>query len=170
MDLHNKASYYPKTTDRSTVLTNIAVVDGKLVLQVEADPALERYAGTLVCEPWTDADTARIRAAYPHDEGHGDPVLGLTVTRFGQLFHDEGEFTLLRHVRLDQLTVTELSAELCRRMAAGKPLGDYHEQTDPDKQGIPGELDTVSEAKDICRDILKAAKRNGLGGCALCAG
>ncbi len=62
----------------------------------------------------------------------------------------------------------DLASELCRRMALGKPLGDYHEQA-AGKEGIPGELDTVGEAKEIAREILRAAKRNGLGGCALCA-
>ncbi len=87
---HNKASYYPKTTGRKSVLLSIAVVDGRLILEVEADSALERPAGTLVCEPWTDADTAAIDRS---DDTHGDPVLALTVTRFGQLFRDEGVFT-----------------------------------------------------------------------------
>lgn len=56
-----------------------------------------------------------------------------------------------------EATVEQLAEELCRRMAAGKPTG-----------GILGELDTVDEAKDICHDILKAAKRNGMSGCDLC--
>ncbi len=65
------------------------------------------------------------------------------------------------------LSRTDIAAELCRRIATGKPLGDYHEQT-PAYQGIPGELDTIGEAKEIARALLDAAKANGLGGCKLC--
>ncbi len=69
---------------------------------------------------------------------------------------------------LSIIKTEDLTSELCRRMALGKPLGDYHEQA-AGKEGIPGELDTVGEAKEIAREILHSAKRNGLGGCALCA-
>lgn len=93
--MHNKASYYPKSMNAKTeaVLVSIAVVNERLVLDVKADPGLERPAGILVCEPWTEADTAAVRAQWEGLEEEHDPVLSLTVTRFGRLFHDEGRFT-----------------------------------------------------------------------------
>jgi hypothetical protein len=67
-------------------------------------------------------------------------------------------------IDLATLSTEDLTKELCRRMAAGKeiPEDDY------DQCGVPGELDTVGAAKDVCHAVLKAAKRNSLGGCLLC--
>jgi hypothetical protein len=74
-----KASYFhPKRHGQQTV------VDGRLVTTFGDDEPLGIKAGTLICEPWTEADSGAT-----HLE---DDVLGATVTRDGVLFHDQGVY------------------------------------------------------------------------------
>lgn len=104
-------------------------------------------------------DPQRYDVNYREGELVSDPT--------GCVVDDEGHDAMVQRV-LSAFSNKALAKELCRRLAAGIVLGDYHEQTDPDKQGIPGELDTIGEAKEIARELLHAAKVDGLGGCCLC--
>lgn len=48
-------------------------------------------AGTLANRSWTDKDSEDYRKLWPLTDA-GDGILSITVTRFGKLFHDAGEF------------------------------------------------------------------------------
>lgn len=73
-----KASYFSEERD------NVRVIEGRLYTTFPANPEFGIKAGTLVCEPWTEQDN--------QDGDPEDDVLGMTVTRCGQLFRDIGFF------------------------------------------------------------------------------
>lgn len=66
------------------------VIDGRLVSSFPDDEPLGIKAGTLICEPWTEEDSANVDPG--NGEDPGDDVMGSTVTRHGVLFHDRGVF------------------------------------------------------------------------------
>ena len=82
-----KISYICRRT-----ITRQAVVDGRLVTEFTADPdPLIGYpAGTLICQPLTQADCEAWRQKYGPDD---DGLLSETVTRLQTVFWDAGEFT-----------------------------------------------------------------------------